>query len=261
MNTLKYFFYHLFTWRNFFAICLVFILQSILFTSYLTENHGTTLKEIIWNFYGIAHPGFELLKWLFHQIPLYALLGIFLQKQWNQLVYILPRIETSTKWWHNMAFTSFLFIGIYFFIGFHLTGITFLIVKWLFPLNNMVNSMLPFFTQNTSFIIHTFLLMWLHAFLLFLIYFMFYLFFRNLIVCTISVIAIIYCSSIALYLSSSLSAYLPTVRGMLLGHEKLNLSFVHSYLFFIILIIILYIGIHILLLQKKDILWKIKEEN
>lgn len=263
MKLIKYFSHYLFTWKHLIVIFIVFGLQGALFiSSYSGETvFHTVITELILKFYGVDRPGIELFSWLLHQLPLYALLGVFIYQQWNHhFIYVFPRVETIYRWLHAFLCISFIFIGIYFFVGFCTTGVSLLGIKKWFLAHDQLLSILPLFAQNPLHMIHIFLLMWLHAFLLFLMYFMIFLLSWNLVIGMISVMGMIYFSVIGLYIDFPWAAYFPTVRSMIKGHEKLHLSFAYSYLFFAFFIVVLYIGIRLILKYNKDIIWKIKNE-
>lgn len=219
-----------------------------------------SIKATIFMFYFPINIKFDLFRLILILLPILLIIGSFINSEIKERsIYLLLQMKSFRLWFQSLIVASFFTILLYFIVGY---VITYVLVLFL-PENIVINkSMIPFqflYTTNEwTLITHQFFLLILSVLLLVLLN----IFFTFLINHTAfaSLLTII-CLAASITIGNnfpSILNFLPLTYGLFAFRELNGYSFIWSYTFLILSILVLYIFTFGIFMIRKESLFKIQ---
>lgn len=240
----------LLTYKSVFFISFVFISNFIL-TKNQFENEGSLL---LLSFIGPVNLGFDVLKWLLIQLPYIVIIGEFFYRDiTHRMIYIFPRIGNVKVWFTSAIVTIAIFVLIYYLLGF---GITYTLFKLFGNVQNSKSILENFilFQEYTtvSLLYNLFSLLVLSSIILILINMIFTIFIGN---STVSFTLIMVFILISILINSTfpnLTKWWPVSQGVLAWHDFTYFTLYWSYVYLLLLLIILPFIYYFVFLSKME---------
>lgn len=230
-----------FHWRNISIILLLFTLNYALFNNMYRFQSDNSIDSLILLFYGPFNVLVDSTRWLFIQVPILVMVGLFIEKELtDRALYVLIRIGSVPQWLMGKLLASCLFVTFYYIVGLSLSYLFLILfheslkknnVPETFQLMKMYSSVPLLFHLLFLLILSTCSLVILNTLLTFVL--------RNSIVSFSFIIILIYLSIAVMSFYPVLSKWLPPSQGMLINHELAHFSFLWSYLYLFSLLYIL----------------------
>jgi len=262
VRIIRYHFHCVMTPTNILFLSLTFIVNTLLvYFTYTDAIPTTDIQATAFMFYLPINLRFDLFRWILILLPVLLILGSFINNEIKErTTYVLLHMKNFRQWFYSVTIVCFSFITLTFLIGFVITfGLVSLIPRDV--VSNEWLEILNFFYQLNvlKLIVHQFCLLLLTIFLLVLVNILFTFLLNNssfaFLLTVISEIASITVG----YISPDLLKWLPLTHGLLAFHELNNYSFVWSYIYLILNLLILYVLIFRVFMIRRESLFMTKE--
>lgn len=222
------------TKRNLIISFSIFALHFYLFsTTYGTSRSYSILKALIVMFYGPFNQPLELFRWLFHQVPIFVLLGYFIDNEIkSRSMYILYRVGSIHTWFLGIIFSSLISTILYYFFGFGLSLLILIFYPKYIESDTLFQSFQLLNQSNpTILMFHLFSLLALTTYSMILIWIILSIVLKSTTISFSILIILISVSGMFTNVFPSGLQWLPPAQGMLIAREHSNMEFASSYVY------------------------------
>ncbi|BAB03897.1 BH0178 [Halalkalibacterium halodurans C-125] len=237
----------------------VFMVNTLLvFSIYGDLIPEDSIKATVFMFYVPINIRMDLFRWILVLLPILLIMGAFLSRELKERsLYLLLQMKSFRLWFHSFMIVTFLFVLLFFTVGFVITYGMILI----FPRNAWIDeSLFPYFYSVNEWVLvtHQFSLLVLSVFMLVLLKIFFVFLIDNVAVASLMTLICLTASMSIGRVYPSVLDKLPLTYGLFAYRELHAYPFIWSYSILFAGIIALYFLIFCLYRTRRETLFGIR---